>query len=198
MIDHVGTKVSPFRTMGASSHSQTEREKDDFYATDPKAVKRLLEVEKFNNVIWENAVGMWHIADVLSEAGHEVIGTDLVVRDSRTYQLDFLANPKRPIDESFDIVSNPPYKFATEWVEKSMETLEEDCKLALLLKLTFLEGQKRAELFKKYPPKRVHVFSKRVHCAIGGNFENTYSSAICYCWFIWEKGFQGQPEIHWI
>ena len=71
-------------------------------------------------------------------------------------------------------------------------------KVAMFLKLTFLEGQSRRSLFEKYPPKKVYVFSKRVICAKNGDFDSISSSAVAYAWFIWEKGFQGKPQIDWL
>lgn len=68
----------------------------------------------------------------------------------------------------------------------------------MFLKLTFLEGQARRKLFEENPPKIVYVFSKRVKCAKNGNFENISSSAVAYAWFIWVKGFKGEPVIRWI
>ena len=53
------------------------------------------------------------------------------------------------------------------------------------------------ELFKEYPPKRVYVFVNRVNCGKNGVFGKE-SSAVCYCWFVWEKGFKGKPTIDWI
>ena len=40
------------RIIGASNHADHEREKDDFYATDPIATIKLCELEKFNTDIW--------------------------------------------------------------------------------------------------------------------------------------------------
>lgn len=57
----------------------------------------------------------------------------------------------------------------------------------MFLKLTFLEGKARKELFKKYPPKVVYVSSSRLKCALIGDFNNTGSSAAAYAWFVWEK-----------
>jgi hypothetical protein len=68
----------------------------------------------------------------------------------------------------------------------------------MFLKLTFLEGQARKKMFEKYPPKRIYVFSSRVKCAKNGEFERMGSSAVCYAWFIWEKGFKGHPIIKWV
>jgi hypothetical protein len=40
-----------------------------------------------------------------------------------------------------------------------------------------------------------------LQCAKNGDFE-TYKkgvgSAMCYAWFIWEKGYKGKPEIDYI
>lgn len=68
----------------------------------------------------------------------------------------------------------------------------------MFLKIQFLEGQARKKLFEKYPPKYVYVNSKRQLCAMNGKFEKYNATAICYCWFIWEKGWKGEPVIRWI
>lgn len=44
--DWTGNKASVYKTLAASNHSNSEREKNDFYATDPKAIDLLLEWEK--------------------------------------------------------------------------------------------------------------------------------------------------------
>lgn len=78
-----------------------------------------------------------------------------------------------------------------------MEISEGGTKIAMFLKLTFLEGQKRKAMFEKYPPKRVYVSSSRLNCAKNGDFSSKEASAVAYAWFVWEKGFKGNPEIHW-
>ena len=35
----------------------------------------------------------------------------------------------------------------------------------MFLKVQFLEGKRRKEFFKKFPPKVVYVFSERIMCA---------------------------------
>ena len=68
----------------------------------------------------------------------------------------------------------------------------------MFLKIQFLEGQARRELFNKYPPKYVYINSARQTCYINGDMSKKMSSATCYCWFIWEKGFNGEPTLRWI
>lgn len=53
-------------------------------------------------------------------------------------------------------------------------------------------------MFEKLPPKTVYVFSKRIKCARGGDFNSFSSSAVAYAWFVWEKGYTGKPKIEWI
>ena len=66
-----------FRIIGASNHSEEEREATDFYSTDPDCVLDLLEVETFGEVILEPACGSGNISKVLEENGKTVISTDL-------------------------------------------------------------------------------------------------------------------------
>ena len=47
----------------------------------------------------------------------------------------------------------------------------EGTKVAMFLKLTFLESKARRELFERYPPKVVYVSSSRLQCAKNGDFE---------------------------
>ena len=44
--DWTGDKNSIFKTLGASSHTEDEREENDYYATNPEALKPLLLKEK--------------------------------------------------------------------------------------------------------------------------------------------------------
>lgn len=66
----------------------------------------------------------------------------------------------------------------------------------MFLKLTFLEGKSRKQMFLQNPPTRVYVFSSRIQCGKNGVF--TGSSAVAYAWFIWEKGIRNKPIIEWI
>ncbi len=196
-MDWTGNKPSIFVTNGCTSHSTGEREENDYYATEPRAVELLLEQEKFNNNIWECACGEGHISKVLKDKGYNVISTDLIFRgygDWKPY--DFLkCNAK---NQDLDIITNPPYKNAKEFVEKALETIKTGNKVAMFLKLTFLEGQARKRLFEENPPKIVYVASGRLNCAKNGEFEKYKSSAVAYAWYIWEKGYRGKTVVEWI
>ena len=204
MKDWSGNENSVFRTLGASSHTMEEREQNDYYATQPKAVKLLLDNENFSDIVWEPACGGGHIADVLKERGYNLRVSDIVDRGyPETEVTDFLSITGNCIN-SYDIITNPPYKYAKEFVEKSLELSTDGTKIAMFLKLQFLEGQARKELFLTNPPKVVYVSSSRLGCAKNGEFrvgkdgELMIESAVAYAWFVWEKGFNGNTVIKWV
>lgn len=196
-VDWVGNTKSAYTCNGASNHSELLRAENDFYATDPNAVEMLLELEKFNKIIWEPACGLGHISDVLKKHNHIVYSTDIIERGYEDFVIDFFEfNYKW----NADIITNPPYKYAKEFVEKAMDVVESGCKVAMFLKLTFLESQKRRELFEKYPPKVIYVSSSRLQCARNGEFEkfkNGTGMAIAYAWYVWEKGYKGDSIVRW-
>lgn len=131
--------------------------------------------------------------------GYDVRSSDIIDRGyADTEILDFLELSDKDIDRPRDIITNPPYKYAREFVEKAINISSPNTKIAMLLKLTFLEGKGRRKLFDEAPPKYIYVFSSRTKCAKNGDFDGTGSSAMAYGWFVWEVGFTGEPSVRWI
>ena len=196
--DWNGNSNSIYKTLGASNHTEKEREANDYYATEPKAVELLLEQEKFSQWVWECACGEGHISEVLKANGYYVFSSDLINRGYDGAEvIDFLTATKNEID----IITNPPYKFAKEFVEHALDISRDGIKVAMFLKVQFLEGKERRKLFEKYPPKVIYVASGRLLCAKNGEFEKMRQgggSAVAYAWFVWEKGYNGPPIIKWI
>lgn len=193
--DWIGNYKSIYTTLGASNHTEKERQEDDYYATDPKTIIPLFKAEKFCNSIWECACGEGHLSKSMEKCGKLVFSTDLIDRNFGHGIFNFL---EEILEWHGDIITNPPYKFAQEFVEKSIKILQPKRKVAMFLKLQFLEGQKRRKLFDINPPKIIYVFSKRQSCAMNGNFDKYPSSAVAYAWFVWEKGYVGDTKIKWI
>lgn len=183
-----------FKTLGASNHTDHNRGSFDYYATEPKATELLLKLEHFNNNILEPCCGEGHISEVLKRGGYHVTSRDLINRGYGE-QADFLDMANT--EWNGDIITNPPYALAKEFVEKAIRIIPRGNKVAMFLKLTFLEGKQRRELFRIFPPIRVWVSSSRLACAMNGDFEKYSGSATAYAWFIWQKGFKGDPIIKW-
>lgn len=198
MNDWSGNRRAVFVTNGDTSHSTRERETRDYYATDPRAVEELLKRETFNADILEPACGGGHISEVLKAHGYRVKSADIIRREymGQNDTADFL---QQRLKWAGDIITNPPYKYAAEFVQHALDIIDDGQKVAMFLKLTFLEGEKRRALFQQHPPRKIYVFTKRINCALNG--EKKYfngSSAVCYAWFVWEKGSRQKPVIDWI
>lgn len=200
--DWNGNSNSIYKTLGASNHTTKEREEYDFYATDPIAIDKLLTVEKPSFNIWECACGEGHLLKRLQELGYNAFGTDIVDRGCGTTPRDFFNFKKEDVGCGVDILTNPPYKYAKEFVLHALDLVAEDRKIYMFLKLTFLEGKARyKELFSKYPPQKIYVFCERVMCAKNGKFQEMKDgggSAVAYAWFVWQKGWHGKTTIEWI
>lgn len=195
--DWTGNSKSIYTTLGASNHTAENRDEFDFYATDPSAAKMLLEIETISKNIWECSCGEGHLSKVFEDAGYNVKSTDLIDRGYGQGGVDFLTQTEK---FDGDIITNPPYSVAKEFVEKAMELVEDGSKVIMFLKVQFLEGKARKKLFEKYPPKMVHVSSSRITCAKNADFKGMKDgggSAVAYCWYVWEKGYTGTTELKW-
>ena len=200
MKDWTGNSKTTFVQLGASSHSDKEREINDYYATDPHSLEIYLEALERDNItlnrdLWECACGEGHLSKLLESKGYRVKSTDLIDRGYGESGIDFINTQTK---WGGVILTNPPYKYAKEFVEHSLELINEGEYVIMFLKIQFLEGQERRKLFNKKQLKYVYVNSKRQTCYINGDMSKKLSSASCYCWFMWEKGFKGDPVIRWI
>lgn len=186
-----------FRGVGASNHTDKERAKQDYYATNPAAIEYLLSGgAKLSHNLWECACGEGHLSKKLESLGYNVISTDLIDRGYGIGGVDFLKQ-----EEVFagDIITNPPFNQGLEFVQHALSLVNNGNKVFMFLKLCFLEGQKRRKLFDTKQLRCVYVSSKRMGCANNGEFgKYKASSAIAYAWFEFEKGYSGDPIIKWI
>ena len=197
--------ISVARMVGSSAHSVRGRQKDDFYATDPQALIDFLDTMKKDDVrelskdVWECACGDGALAKVLTDRGHTVLCSDLVDRGyPGTHIQNFLEIDSKKIYTG-DILTNPPYKFAKKFVNKALEKINKGSMAIFLLRIQFLESQDRKKFFAETPPKYVYVHSSRI-----GIYKNNdkktagNGSALCFCWFVFEKGFKGDTIVRWI
>jgi hypothetical protein len=171
-----------------------DREPDDFYPTPPCATQALLAVERFTGAIWEPACGTGDMSRVLAAAGYDVVSTDLIDRGFGEGGRDFLCEwvPLAP-----NIVTNPPFKWAVQFTERALQLTTG--KVALFLRLAFLEGQDRGRWFPQTPLARVHIMSRRVPIQKGRLPEDGENSGpLAFAWFVWEHGHVGAPELRFL
>ena len=183
--------AAPLRKKSNVFMARQNLDEHDFYPTPDYATEQLLERECFEGgVIWECACGNGAISKILKAKDYKVFSTDLVDRGyGEVRDLDFL--DEIPFCYNAEhIITNPPYKHAKLFVEKALSLTTG--KVAMLLRLAFLESKDRYELFQTTPLKTVYVFSKRLTMAANG------SAMIPFAWFVWEHGYTGKPQIEWI
>ena len=189
----------------AGGNPKNERVENDYYATDPKAVKMLLDKYQFKGKAFlEPCVASGNIANTILEYYNNncfVDGIDIVDRGyPNTIVADYLTYET---EDKYDcIISNPPFSLAKEFIEKSIKLLNNDGQIAMFLKIQFIEGKKREEFFKKYPPKYIYVFRNRMATWNNGNKLDPngkrWATTMCHAWFIWEKGSKTEPIVRWL
>ena len=182
------------------------RVEDDYYATPKYATRLFIDKLMEDNIklkgsFLEPACGGGHISDVLIEyfGDDNVFSFDLVDRGYARLNgvKDFLTDDFKRFD---NIITNPPFKYAKEFILKSLSISND--KVMMLCKIQLLEGVKRYDLFKNTPLKYVYVYSSRVATYRNGvsRDENgrKWATTMCLAWFVWEKGYIGDPVIRWI
>ena len=164
----------------------------DFYPTPRWATVALVRNEDFVGEIWEPACGDGAMSQVLEDNGNRVFSSDLFDRGFGVFGLNFL-NSERETD---NIVTNPPFHSAEAFVHKGLTSSTK--KLALLLRLAFLEGGRRQKnIFNVTPPSRVWVFSERI-TFYPKDAERKGSGTTAYAWFVWDKKSMGSTELRWL
>ena len=184
----------------AGMSTTRKRVKNDFYATPPEATKAILDREILEGSILEPAAGKGHISEVLKQyyPNSEIVSTDLVNRGYGQGNIDFLTHD---YGRKFDnVITNPPFKYAREFIERGLEIANK--KVIMFAKIQLLETKNRRELFEKYPPKYIYVFSRRINPWRNGSSVDEkgkpWASTTCFAWFVWYVGFKGEPIIRWI
>ena len=177
---------------GNTKAALSER-KNDLYESPPEAVRALLAHESLPHVVWEPACGPGSIVRVLRAAGHQVIATDLVdygCEDSEARR-DFLFERSAP-DGCECIVTNPPFKNAQEFVEHALNLVP---KVVMLLRLAFLESERRRIILDRGDLARVYVFRNRLPMMHRDGWTgNKVSNPTPFAWFVWDRNqAYGQP-----
>lgn len=177
------------------------RASNDWYQDSPQATEALLRVERFSGLSWDPACGVGTIPTALEAAGLDCMGSDIV---DRGYRCPWISSPrdflKSPNPDVSNIVSNPPFNLAREFVDCALVMASH--KVAMLLPLTFLEGAKRARWLETTPLARVHVFSWRISMPPGellaAGKVRPEGGKKAFAWFVFEHGWQGPAQVRFL
>lgn len=174
-----------------------ERNDDDWYVEPEWCVEGLFEKIPFQGMIHDPACGKGTIPFTAKRLGYKATGSDIVFRGYGKFkEIDFLDS----CTFYHNIVMNPPYKQAEDFIKHSLKFAH--LQIACLVRLAFLEGQKRKEgLYSEYPPTKVLVLSRRASMP-PGNFEGKAEGGkVAYCWMVWDKNLMCEDyitELDWI
>jgi hypothetical protein len=170
--------------------------KDDLYETPTEAVYALLEVEgDLPDSIWEPCCGSGSIVRALRYSGFEVYATDLVDHGcaGSESRVDFLLEQRAP-DGIEAIVTNPPFKIADQFVGHALRLVP---RVFMLLRLAFLESERRTPILDNGTLARVHVFKNRLPMMHRSGWAGPKaSSSIPFAWFVWDRNHAGPATIN--
>jgi hypothetical protein len=164
------------------------------YETPAVAVDTLLRVELLPLRIWEPAAGRGAIVNALRAAGHEVVASDIADYGvpSHFANRDFLLETKLPKGVEA-IVTNPPFMIVEKFVEHALDLCP---RVVLLLRLAFMESERRCGILEGRGLARVHVFRKRIPMMHRDGWEGRKAnSGMAFAWYVWDRAHRGPTTI---
>lgn len=179
-------------------HSERDREENDWYVEEPWNVDRLFDAVSFTGKVHDPCCGMGTIVAAARRAGYIATGSDIVDRGYNFPARDFFTSG----NTHDNIVTNPPYKIAQKVIAHALEHARH--RVAALVQLKFLAGQRRHPLFTDARTEKVIIFSRRPNMPPGLMLEEhgeeiRGGGSIDYAWVIWKtsKAVRG-ATIEWV
>jgi hypothetical protein len=165
----------------------------DLYETPDVATRALLRVEQIPHRIWEPAAGRGAIVRVLRDRGHAVIANDIVDYGFPLHTVgDFLKTTAMPAGCSC-ILTNPPFNIVEPFVTHALELSP---RVIMLLRLAFLESERRCGILENRGLARVHVFRKRLPMMHRDQWVgNKTNSGMAFAWMVWDRSCIGPTTI---
>ena len=194
-----------FRPIHVSGY---EREANDFYPTPAWVTETLLKYVPLRGPVWEPCCGDGAIARIVEQHGHRVEATDLGDRGYGKGGMDFFAQHAIP-NFCQSIVTNPPYGDGgaertsrrasaqlLEFVRHAIDLTEKaDGQLALLVRFTWIAGQRASALMSTGPLDKVIVLTHRILWFDMGPATKTGQHHHCWLYFDAQRDRSKPPEI---
>jgi len=165
----------------------------DLYETPSVAVEALLRVERLPHGIWEPCAGRGAIANMLRARGHAVICSDIENYGFRLhFQRDFFSETAMPAGCEA-IVTNPPFRSGGRFVAHALDL---SAIVIVLLRLAFLESERRSHILDGGKLARLHVFKNRSPMMHRDGWAGRRAtSAIPFAWFVFERNHNGPISV---
>lgn len=172
------------------------REPLDWYVEPEWCSERLFDVEPFIGEVFDPACGLGRIVKGAKSKGLWSTGADIVFRSPYAARVqDFLAR-----DEVVgNIASNPPFGVADAFAKHALNLAAR--KVALLLPTKWMNGAARGKWLETTPLRRVWLLAPRPSMPPGPVIEageKPGNGTVDFAWFVWERGYVGRPELHWL
>lgn len=180
----------------SATNRGSERSPRDYYVTPSTAILSFLEHHKIlpgtildpgaGDGAFGKAIKMYGLQNRLDAVEiQEKFRPELIKTYNRVKTTDYLGYyPKNKITT---IMGNPPFSLATDFIEHSFELAPDE--LILLLRLPFLESQKRFNFWQEYPVNKLYILATRPSFTTDGG-----NDATAYAFFVWDGS--NNQEIH--
>jgi hypothetical protein len=166
----------------------------DLYETPAVATKALLRAEPVPLGVWEPAAGRGAITRVLQDRGHDVISSDVHDYGFPLHFVgDFLTQEHMPADCDC-ILTNPPFQIAEKFVAHALNLAP---RVIMLLRLAFLESERRCDILEGRGLTRVYVFRKRLPMMHRDQWAGRKAnSGMAFAWMVWDRAHTGPATIN--
>ena len=175
-------------------HTHAERGLD-LYETPAVATRALLRAELVPLSVWEPCAGRGAITRVLLEQGHDVISSDIYdykPNPPLDFVADFLTQKQMPPGCEC-ILTNPPFQIVEKIVAHALELSPI---VILLLRLAFLESERRCAILEERGLQRILCFRKRLPMMHRRGWDgHKGNSGMAFAWFVWDRGHAGPATI---
>lgn len=167
-----------------------ERKERDLYETPAWVTEAVLPHLPGARLVWEPACGSGKMADVLATQ-FMIAATDI------DKGADFLSPAMPPPPECDAIVTNPPYEFATEFIDRALRLMEVvNGSVAMLMRTDFDHAKSRSHLFRNCPAfAKKLVLTKRIMWFEPEPGAKGKSPSFNHAWFIWDWKHEGAPTL---
>jgi hypothetical protein len=206
MVDLFGFEIEDkaLNPMQRISTRQVKQSGRDLYTTEPEDITRFIRALKRDHVeilgpIWEPAAGQGDISRTLIHFGLEVYSSDLYPYQDegiKIDEIDFLTC--KILDGGAigikTIFTNPPFNNQEQFLKHALSF---GVDVIFFVRLSFLSSIRRLNIFKKFNPAYVYVYSKRANCYKNGEVKNSLNM-IDYCVIMWKPPYQNNTSMRWI